>query len=258
MVALLGADLYRVKRVPGLSITVTENKGKGRVLKLERGNMLDVQHIDLADIVMLETDVPLESHAQVCSLLRNLKVGARILTYLDLRKIWPDEDFFFRQVSINRSVADRFPTSWSVQRGHHFYLWIMSSSNEIELDFDKVDSSHSDECSDNEGCYSLCKSRENHLESPVSRFNFSRIGIKSVDIRTPSSSETKPLFNFFRNLFTSKKTSHSSGSGGRYKSACFPMFLGGHSLGFRSVVESHRVRFSLSLLNYLYKQNFHS
>lgn len=27
------------------------------------------------------------------------------------------------QVEVNRSLSDRFPTSWSVHRGHHFFLW---------------------------------------------------------------------------------------------------------------------------------------
>ncbi len=30
----------------------------------------------------------------------------------------------FKQMEGNRSFSDRFPTSWSVQRGHHFFLWI--------------------------------------------------------------------------------------------------------------------------------------
>lgn len=28
-----------------------------------------------------------------------------------------------KQVEVNRSLSDRFPTSWSVHRGHHFFLW---------------------------------------------------------------------------------------------------------------------------------------
>ncbi|CAN0304186.1 unnamed protein product, partial [Discosporangium mesarthrocarpum] len=27
------------------------------------------------------------------------------------------------QVDVNRPLSDRFPTSWSVHRGHHFFLW---------------------------------------------------------------------------------------------------------------------------------------
>lgn len=27
------------------------------------------------------------------------------------------------QVDVNRPLSDRFPTSWSVNRGHHFFLW---------------------------------------------------------------------------------------------------------------------------------------
>ena len=49
--------------------------------------------------------------------------NARILSYHDLFKIWPLPSFHFKQLDINCSLADRFPTSWSVQRGHHFFLF---------------------------------------------------------------------------------------------------------------------------------------
>ena len=49
-----------------------------------------------------------------------------MLTYLDLRRVWrlPGQPFPFRQLEANRSFADRYPTSWSVQRGHHLFLWV--------------------------------------------------------------------------------------------------------------------------------------
>ncbi|CAM9445716.1 unnamed protein product [Pylaiella littoralis] len=37
--------------------------------------------------------------------------------------MWTNVPFPFRQVEVNRSLSDRFPTSWSVHRGHHFFLW---------------------------------------------------------------------------------------------------------------------------------------
>ena len=42
-------------------------------------------------------------------------------------KVWQlSGPFPFRQLEANRSFADRYPTSWSVQRGHHFFLWVRS------------------------------------------------------------------------------------------------------------------------------------
>ncbi|CAM9842936.1 unnamed protein product, partial [Ectocarpus fasciculatus] len=52
-----------------------------------------------------------------------MRKGSHALTYLDLRKMWSSLPFPYRQVEVNRSLSDRFPTSWSVHRGHHFFLW---------------------------------------------------------------------------------------------------------------------------------------
>lgn len=103
---------------------ISTRKCKGRVLKLEFGNMFDVKDIHTADIVMLETDIPQELQADLCALLSNMKADSRTLTYLDLRKTWCSNSFFpYRQLENNKNLSDRFPTSWSVQRGHHFYVW---------------------------------------------------------------------------------------------------------------------------------------
>ena len=100
------------------------NGRRKRILKLEFGNMFDVKNIQTADIVMLETDIPNELHRDLYHLLSSMKLDSRTLTYLDLRKTWSGDIYFpFRQLEINRNLSDRFPTSWSVQRGHHFYVW---------------------------------------------------------------------------------------------------------------------------------------
>ena len=131
MLALLGKSSFELERVPGVSITITEKPGEKegvcRVLKMENGDMMDVTDINIADIVMLETDIPAEHIGDMCCLLSQMKPGSRTLTYLDLRKIWPTDMFPFMQLAINLNVNDRFPTSWTVQRGHHFFLWYASS-----------------------------------------------------------------------------------------------------------------------------------
>ena len=75
---------------------------------------------------MLETEVPADTFGEFSRLLDACKEGCRLLTYLDLRRVWrlPGQPFPFRQLEANRSFADRYPTSWSVQRGHHLFLWV--------------------------------------------------------------------------------------------------------------------------------------
>lgn len=62
-------------------------------------------------------------------MLAKTKDGCRALTYLDLNALWSSHNMPFRQLETNRLLTDRFPTSWSVQRGHHFYMWMNSRSS---------------------------------------------------------------------------------------------------------------------------------
>jgi hypothetical protein len=138
LVKLLGEQFFDVEITPERSITITQKmplpldgnpRGlytgrQGRVLKLECGDMFNMDTLDKADIIMLETEIPTHLHPQLCALLRTLKTGGRTLTYVDLRQIWSGGQCAFRQMEVNRHVTDRYSTSWSVQRGHHFLLWI--------------------------------------------------------------------------------------------------------------------------------------
>ena len=96
-----------------------------RVIHLKCGNMFDIENIGTADIVMMETDVPSEQFDNLKQLLLRMKDHGRLLTYLDLRKVFDMKSRIlpFKQLDDNRQQSDRYPTSWSVQRGHHFYLW---------------------------------------------------------------------------------------------------------------------------------------
>ncbi|CAM9966000.1 unnamed protein product, partial [Ectocarpus sp. 8 AP-2014] len=95
----------------------------GRTLEFACGNLFDVTNLAQADLVLLETDVSSDVHPQLSRFLTGMRKGSHALTYLDLRKMWSSLPFPYRQVEVNRSLSDRFPTSWSVHRGHHFFLW---------------------------------------------------------------------------------------------------------------------------------------
>ena len=155
MVAMLGVDNFKIKINPGKSIIVREISRAGnlyyhsswneraatpsegdeavsekesepyteRVLHMECGNMFDVENMVEADIVMMETDFPVELHTDLNTLICQMKERSRLLTYLDLRKLALNRECWFKQVKENKQLSDRYPTSWSVQRGHHFFLW---------------------------------------------------------------------------------------------------------------------------------------
>jgi hypothetical protein len=91
-----------------------------------------VQNVDIADIVMLETDIPVSLQPELCQLLGKMHEGAKTLSYLDLRRVWASGLLPFKQMENNRHLSDRFPTSWSVQRGHHFYLWTKIVSDQAD------------------------------------------------------------------------------------------------------------------------------
>lgn len=136
MVEILGRELYRVNLNPGKFVEITELRENGRnrrerVLRMECNDMfsLDASVMNRADIVMLETDIPNHLQDNLSTLLTKMRDGAHALTYLDLRKICVHGTFQFRQLESNKSLSDRFPTSWSVQRGHHFFLWTKDSKD---------------------------------------------------------------------------------------------------------------------------------
>jgi hypothetical protein len=108
--------------------------GKLRVLTLEWNNLLDAPPalVADADFVLLETDIPGDVMLRLACQLYTLKAGARLLSYLDLHKVWDTgsngsssslRSAPFVQLEANKTLADRYPTSWSVHRGHHFFIW---------------------------------------------------------------------------------------------------------------------------------------
>ena len=110
-------------------------KESERKLEVICDNLFNIEEkiIAEADIVILETDLPPNHYSNLCMLLSKMRKDARILSYLNLKQIWmvftkrmnnPDSEFPFLQLASNISQSDRFSTSWSVDRGHHFFLWV--------------------------------------------------------------------------------------------------------------------------------------
>jgi hypothetical protein len=140
MVEVLGKDSFNLNVVPGKSIEITEIVNVGdtkekreRILRMECNDMFSLESSTMAraDIIMLETDIPNHLQDNLCYLLSQVRDGTHILTYLDLRKISSGYNtLHYRQIESNKSLSYRFPTSWSVQRGHHFFLWVKESQQQ--------------------------------------------------------------------------------------------------------------------------------
>ena len=102
-----------------------------RVLHLRCGNVFDMPAATLrrADVLVVEIDLPDAMHARLCHHLALARAGTRVLSYLNLRDIWPRPGTAayvpcpLRQATINLSASDRFSTSWAAAIGHHFFMW---------------------------------------------------------------------------------------------------------------------------------------
>ncbi len=111
---------------PNSHCSVEYDPSQWRTLRVAWGDMFDTCHVDTADLICIETDVPGACYPLLAALIRSAKKGARVLSYLNLAEMWPQEMrrfFNLEQLAINRSVYDRFWTSWSYVNGHKFYLW---------------------------------------------------------------------------------------------------------------------------------------
>ena len=103
-----------------------------RIITLECGNLFDVEDIT-SDITLFETDIPDDLYQQIPKIINKLKIGGRIISYLDLIKCYNDIGktipYPIRQLESNISNKDRFKTSWAPKGGHHFYMYEKISSN---------------------------------------------------------------------------------------------------------------------------------
>jgi len=137
LVSICSSKYFISSEVEGKSIQL-KSLSEERFLEFECGNFFDIKGIETVDIVLFETDVPQDSYVLLSNLMHRMKEGSRTLTYLDLKKTWACPPFPLRQLSINTSLSDRYPTSWSVHRGHHFFLWCKISPSYTFGDYNQT------------------------------------------------------------------------------------------------------------------------
>lgn len=120
-------DYELISRKNGDYIIIRDKHMSERTLSFYRGDVFEFPNVELADIAILQTNFPAETHLKLCDFLMRLKTDCRLLTYLNLGTLFKGANSIFRQMSVNKSLNDRFPTSWSIHRGCHFFLWIKQS-----------------------------------------------------------------------------------------------------------------------------------
>jgi len=107
--------------------TITIADPKGRTLEFREQNLFDCHDgLATADIIILETHFPKEIWPSICRYIAGMKPGSRVLTYENLHEAYGaigDMGMPFEQQAINTRENDRFYTTWSPKRGHHFYTW---------------------------------------------------------------------------------------------------------------------------------------
>jgi len=126
---------YKIKfheKIDPRKLKIAIEDSRGRILEFRKQDLFLVKDEGekgglTADIVITETHFPEETTLRLCKHLNGMKRGARLLTYENLHKCYGTKAVSipmpFHQLSINVSEEDRFPTTWSTVRGHHFYLW---------------------------------------------------------------------------------------------------------------------------------------
>lgn len=108
--------------------TVSIKDKLGRVLEFREGNLFDCNEaLEEADIIICETHFPRDIWRRICGFLSGAKQGCRVLTYENLNDLYSGNSSIsgppFNQQDINKVSDDRFYTTWSTRRGHHFYTW---------------------------------------------------------------------------------------------------------------------------------------
>jgi len=104
--------------------SVTEGEDQERVLELRRGNLFECDCSD-ADIIICETKITEARYPDLAAFLSKLKKGTRILTYENLDRVYAYAQVENPFQPIN-APDDRYLTTWSMDTGHHFFLYVRS------------------------------------------------------------------------------------------------------------------------------------
>ena len=174
-------------------------------------------HICHADIILFEIDV-LSSHSHsVLLLLQHMKDNSRLLTYVNMEMIWSVNvsggnreascdtsenqsdnfipPFCFTQLSRNKCRGDSFRTSWSVQRGHHLYMWLKQPSTARDVKMRTVSCSNSVASTSTHNNNGMLHARKkNHSKKP-NRGSRSKIGVDGTPISASMQDESMNAAN---------------------------------------------------------------
>lgn len=102
--------------------SITEGDAEQRMLELRRGNLFECDCTD-ADVVICETKITEVRYPDLAAFLCKLKRGTRVLTYENLDRVFVHSQVESPFQAIN-SQDDRYVTTWSMDTGHHFFLWV--------------------------------------------------------------------------------------------------------------------------------------
>jgi len=115
---------YKIQKDSEKIVSIQD--GNERLLEFREQNLFDCREgLDEADIIILETHFPKSIWIRMSTYILGMKRGARLLTYENLREVYSSyPEMPFEQIPLNVVPDDRFFTTWSVRRGHHFYCWV--------------------------------------------------------------------------------------------------------------------------------------
>eukprot|EP00948_MAST-09A_sp_MAST-9A-sp1_P002060 g2060.t1 len=115
--------LDKEKYIQGRTVVIKDRNG--RSLEMYTTSMFLMCDISLykSDVIILQTNIMPNSYYSLLRMITFFKRGAKILSYLNFENVWNFEMFPLEQYPINLAMSDRFATSWTSDRGYHFYLW---------------------------------------------------------------------------------------------------------------------------------------
>lgn len=101
-----------------------------RVLEMRYQNFFESADAHEADIIIMQTAFAPSSYPKLCAYVKKFKIGATLLAYENLEKIFLErgERFDFKRCPLNLG-EDRFVTTWAHQVGCHFFVYVKEAAS---------------------------------------------------------------------------------------------------------------------------------